>query len=397
MIRCLTAFCLTLLLTHRLAGAEASDDPRGAGVPDFEVRPGYRVTLAADDLGEARFIQLGNDGVVFLSQPDRGTVLALRDTDRDGTFDQRVEFVTGRKGVHSMDFVDGWLWISNAPQGSVFKARDTDGDLRADDIVDVVARGRLPSGGGHPTYGILVGKSRFYVAVSDPSNMDEDLKSDRKTIYSFSLDGSDQRTFATGIRNTEKLRFRPTSEGEMTSEIWGADHGSDWFGRPYGDSQGNQPITDLNPPDELNHYVEGGFYGHPFITGNRVPRPEFVNREDLHALASRTIAPAWSYGAHWAANGFTFVQGERFTGLRGDLVQAFHGSWNSSKRVGYCVSRVAFDPMTGLPWGLQTIVDCFDEKSGRVLGRPVDVIEDADGTLLFTCSLSRRIYRIDGR
>jgi len=43
------------------------------------------------------------------------------------------------------------------------------------------------------------------------------------------------------------------------------DHGSDWFGKPLEDKEDQgQPITDLIPPCEMNRYVQGGFYGHPF-------------------------------------------------------------------------------------------------------------------------------------
>ena len=34
--------------------------------------------------------------------------------------------------------------------------------------------------------------------------------------------------------------------------------------------ENSQPITDYNPPGEMNKYVEGGFYGHPFIVGNQM-------------------------------------------------------------------------------------------------------------------------------
>ena len=39
-----------------------------------------------------------------------------------------------------------------------------------------------------------------------------------------------------------------------------------------------QPLTDYNPAEEMNLYVEGGFYGHPFIVGSRVVRYEFLDK-----------------------------------------------------------------------------------------------------------------------
>jgi glucose/arabinose dehydrogenase len=360
----------------------------GPNVPPFHVRDGYRVTLVADNLGEARFIEFGDNGTLYLSQPRAGTILALRDTDNDGSFDARTEFVTGKRSVHCMHFKDGYLWFTQSADGTVHKARDTDNDGKADEVVQVIGQGVIPSGGGHPYRGILVSDDSIYITVSDPSNMTEELNSDRKTIYRFDLDGSNKRVFATGIRNTEKIRFRPG-----TQEIWGCDHGSDWFGRPYGDSERNQPITDLNPPEELNHYVEGGFYGHPYLTGNRVPRPEFAGRKDLHELAAKTTPPAWCFPAHWAPNGHTFLSTDHFPGHKGDLFVAFHGSWNASRRSGYCIERVLFDEMTGKPYGTLTVVSTLSGE-GRVLARPVDCAEAPDGSVLFSCDQTRRIFRI---
>lgn len=385
---------LAALAAALLAGPATAlaDGQRGDGVPPFDVRDGYRVTLAADDLGDARFIEFGDDGTLYLSQPREGKILSLTDKDGDGTFETRSEFVTGQPAVHSMDFADGWLWFTSAQLGFAKKARDADGDGAADEVVVVVPDGGIPAGGGHPFRGILVGPDRLYITVSDPSNMTEALDGDRKQILAFDLNGSNRRTFATGIRNTEKLNFRPGADGNLTGEVWGCDHGSDWFGKAYGDGKGEQPITDLMPPEEVNHYVEGGFYGHPYLVGDRVPRPEFADRKDLQELAAKTIPPAWKMAAHAAPNGHTFLAQDHFPGHRGDLFVAQHGSWNSSVPVGYAVLRVLFDPATGTPYGSLPVVTAVDGR--RVHARPVDCAEAPDGTVLFTCDKTHRIYRI---
>ena len=383
---------VSLVMSTSLASAQEASAAGASKVPAFTVRPGYKVTLAAESLGEARFMATApTPGDLLLSQPNAGKILTLRDTDNDGTYETRVTFVENEKAVHSMFVKDGWVWFTSSEQGVIKKARDTTGDGIADETVVVTSD--LPRGGGHATWGVAVGVDRVFVAVSDPGNMTEEPG--RNTIYSFKLDGSDKQVFATGLRNTLKLQFRVTHDGKLTDEIWGADHGSDWFGRPFGDRQGNQPITDLNPPDELNHYTQGAFYGHPFIVGNRIPRQEYVGkRDDLHELAGKTTPPALAYGAHWASNGFAFLSSDYFPGHKGDLVQAFHGSWNSSRRVGYCVSRVFFDPMTGLPAGIWTIVDGITPSGDNFLTRPVDVVELPSGELLFTDNQAQRIYRI---
>ena len=48
------------------------------------------------------------------------------------------------------------------------------------------------------------------------------------------LKGKDKKLWCSGIRNTEKLVIRPG-----TDEIWGMDHGSDWFGKRSAIPRGN--------------------------------------------------------------------------------------------------------------------------------------------------------------
>jgi glucose/arabinose dehydrogenase len=146
----------------------------------------------------------------------------------------------------------------------------------------------------------------------------------------------------------------------------------------------------------MNHYVQGGFYGHPFIVGNKIPRYEFLDRDDIIDLAEETIVPEWTSGAHWAANSMTFYTGDQFPSeIMGDAFVSYHGSWNRSVKSGYQVTRVLFE--FGHPYGEQPFVKFIDEKSD-VLGRPVDTLVEPDGSLLISedhgYDGTFRIYRL---
>lgn len=366
-----------------------------AGAQEFTVRQGYEVEVAVEDLPGARFMELDERGHLYISRPRQKDIVAFADADGDGRFEQLGAFVDGRELVHGMDFHEGWLYFASS--GRIERGRDIDGDGKANEVETVLAD--LPAGGGHWWRSLLVTDRYIYTSIGDEGNITDMTASEREKIWRFEPDGSGKTLFASGIRNTEKLRLRPG-----TDEVWGFDHGSDWFGRGAGDTDGEQPVTNLNPPDELNHYEEGGFYGHPFITGLRVPRYEYLERKDLHELAMKTIPPAWPMGAHWACNGWTFIDPEinERTGTfpddhGGDILIACHGSWNSSVKVGYCVARVMFDkdPMNeGQPVGLVKLVSCLGD-GGEVLGRPVDVVQCADGSVLFSVDFPRgRVYRL---
>jgi glucose/arabinose dehydrogenase len=362
---------------------------RGPNVPDFWVRAGYRVTLAAEKLNKPRFMEFDDKGTLFVSFPGAGNVLALTDKDKDGIFETNTRFITGKKDCHAMQFKDDWLYFSQT--GAIHKARDTNGDGVADDVETIIPEGALPRGGGHWWRSILVTDDAIYTSIGDSTNLTDESGSapERQKIWKFDLQGKNKKIFATGVRNTEKLLVRPG-----TKEIYGCDHGSDNFGLALGEKKGYQPLTDVMPPCEFNHYVEGGFYGHPFVVGMKVPRPEFQKKEDILDLVEKSIPPEWCFGAHWAPNGWTFVSKDYFPAHKGDALCALHGSWNSTNKVGYRVERIMFDPQTNKPFGSQMIVGALSEDGKTVLARPCDVTEAPDGTILFTCDQTGKIFRI---
>ncbi len=385
----MTHRCIFVVAAIALAAPSFAQQENKPEHEFFTVRAGYSVAPVAD-LPDARFLEFDDKGVLFCSRPDRGDIIALQDKDADGVFETRGDFVTGYRSAHGMCFHDGWLWF--ATMGSIHKARDTDGDLKADEIVDVIPVGTLPRGGTHWWRSLLVTKEGFYTSIGDSENISDQTKTDRQKIWHFALDGSDKKLVSSGIRNTEKLRFRPGTTG-----LWGFDHGSDYFGDKIG--KGSVGATDVNPPDELNKYTQGACYGHPFVVGNRVPRPEYLSRDDIGQLTDQTTPPEWSIGAHWAVNGFTFIDpalNEKSKALpadhSGDIFFAAHGSWNSTKRVGYCIGRILFED--GKPYGMLKIVSTLQEQNQVVWARPVDCAQAPDGTIVFSSDQPGRLYRI---
>lgn len=353
----------------------------------IQVREGFTLTVVQNEIQHPRFLQFDDRGTLYVSLPDAGKIKACRDQNGDGYYEKVTDFVTGHSTAHGMDWKNGWLWFTET--GAIFKAHDTNGDGKADEKVTVIPEGKLPKGGGHWWRPVLINKGRIYTAIGCSGNITNDKDTERLKIWSFALDGTDKQYFSGGLRNTEKLIVRPGTE-----EIWGMDHGSDWFGRPLEkNAPGNhQPITNMHPPEEMNHYVKDGYYGHPFITGNKLPRYEYMDREDIVALAEKTTMPEWRGGAHWAANAMTFYTGDQFPeSYKKDAFVAYHGSWNREEKAGYCVTHVFFDK--GHPYGELKYVN-FLTSEGEMLGRPVDVVQAPDGSLLISDDWGNTIYRL---
>jgi len=383
-----SASAFLVLACGSLSLGQAPEAGRRAD-PAIWVREGFSLSIAQGDIDRARFMAFAPDGTLFVSQPDSAQIQACRDENKDGYYEKTAVFVKDHPTVQGLFWYEGWLWFTES--GAIFRGRDTNGDGVADEQQTVIPNGRLPKG-GHWWRPILIHQGRLYTGIGDSGNITDEANTDREKIWTYDLEGRDTQLFVSGLRNTEKLVVRPGAD-----EVWGMDHGSDWFGRalegeknPHG-----QPITDLNPPDEMNHYVQGGFYGHPFVVGNRIPRYEFMNRPDIVALAAKTIPPQWSAQAHWAPNAMVFYTGGQFPEeYRGDAFVAYHGSWNREKKAGYCVTRVLFDQ--GRPYG-ELVYVSFLTREGKVRGRPVDVVVAPDGSLLISDDEGGRVYRLSYR
>jgi glucose/arabinose dehydrogenase len=356
------------------------------------VREGYTLSVAEDSIRKPRFMALDERGGMFVSVPSEGTIYRCEDKDGDGHYESKTTFLEGYesgKVLQGVQFYDGSLWC--ADMNHIYRATDRDQDGKAEEVKVIVGEDQLPiTGGGHKWRALLIHQDRIYTHVGDQSNATDEpiTENDRKKIWTFALDGSGKELFATGIRNTEKLVVRPGSD-----EIWGVDHDIDTLATKWESKQPQwgQPITDHNPPAELNHYVKGGFYGHPYILGKNMPNLNFLEHPDLLEMASKNIIPEWLFPAHCSGNGMCFYQGDAIPGAQGDAFVAFKGGWNATKKVGYRVSRILFDE--GHPYGELKIVD-FLKDGSEILGRPTDCIEAPDGSLLFSDDTGHRIYRL---
>jgi glucose/arabinose dehydrogenase len=356
------------------------------------VREGYALSVAVDGIKTPRFLATGPNETLFVSVPKEGKIMACRDADGDGAYEVQTPFVAGKEAntiLQGMQWHDGWLWF--AQLNAISKARDTNGDGKADEEVQVLGPEQLPTGarGGHMWRALLIHNGRIYTQVGDQTNAtDEPIEaSERKKIWSFALDGSGKKLFASGLRNTEKLVVRPG-----TDEIWGVDHDIDMMAAKLeGDRKFGQPFTDHNPPAELNHYVEGKFYGHPWIVGKNQPNLNLLSEPKLVEYAAMTTIPEWVMPAHCSANSLTFYSGEKIPQAHGDVFVAQRGGWNATTKVGYCLSRILFE--TGHPYGELKMVN-FLKNGTEVLGRPVDCTQAPDGSLLFSDDFGNKVYRL---
>lgn len=264
------------------------------------------------------------NGDVFLTEKTSDDIILLRDTDGDGVADLRSTYLSELHQPHGLAFPDQYLYIGEVSQ--VRRVRyEKDALEAAGPVETVTAPGSLGDGGGHWPRNIVFApdEKHFFVTVGSLSNRDVE-PAPRATVQRFAADGSDQTTFASGLRSPVGIAFYPG-----TDDLYVVVNERDGFG------------DDL-VPDYLTRVEEDGFYGWPFVYLGRFVDPKYEGQEA--DVLEQSLPPDLLFKAHSAPLGLVFYDGGQFPeAYSGDAFVAFHGSWNASVPTGYKVVRVPFE------------------------------------------------------
>jgi glucose/arabinose dehydrogenase len=217
------------------------------------------------------------------------------------------------------------------------------------------------------------------VTVGQPYNIPPPLKSalyakvGLGAILRFDRDGRGRAIFASGIRNSVGLDFNPKD-----ATLWFTDNQVDMMG-------------DDTPPGELNRATKAGqSFGFPWYGGGHV-RTQPYEHDTPPADA---VFPQIEMVAHAADLGMTFYRGTMFPErYRGGIFSAQHGSWNRTVPVGARVMFTGLKP-DGTADATAPFAEGWRQPDGSYAGRPVDVAELPDGSLLVSDDANGAIYRI---
>ncbi|MBN7812663.1 sorbosone dehydrogenase family protein [Algoriphagus sp. H41] len=372
---CLGMLCLN---AHCQQNASGKKDIRSATakvkLDRLELQPGFKIEVWAAEVPNARSMALSDNGTVFVGTRQGKNVYGLVDEDKDGKADVRYTLATGLDMPNGVAYKDGDLYVAEVSR--ILKFADIQNTL-AQPSYEVVFDG-YPSERHHGWKFIAFGPDGLlYVPVGAPCNICESENPFFASItrLDISKPGSKPEIYAHGVRNSVGFDWHP-----VTKELWFTDNGRDLMG-------------DDIPDCELNHATAAGqHFGYPYWHAGTVKDPDFG---DKGKPASAYIAPSVKMGPHNAPLGMRFYRGSMFPEpYHHSAIIAKHGSWNRSKKAGYEVEWVAMDA-SGKVTGQQTfITGWLDDASQEVWGRPVDVLELPDGSLLISDDMAGCIYRV---
>ena len=364
-------------------GVTASNRLRAQQSPQWVVPPGFQVTIFAENVENPREMALGPRGTVFVGSMAAGKVHAVIDRDGDYKADRVVLIASGLTMPNGVAMHNGALYV--ATSSKILRFDDIENRLDAHPV-PVVVRDSLPnSSAGHMWKHIAFGPDGLlYMSVGSPCNvcLSPPLVS---TIVRMKPDGSNLEVFAAGVRNSMGFDWHPT-----THEMWFTDNGRDMLG-------------DDVPADELNVASKPGMhFGFPYCHQGDVPDPEF----GAQRACSTTEPPVRKLGAHVAALGMKFYTGSMFPAeYRNAVIVAEHGSWNRSVPSGYRVMVLRTDGRRVTSY--EPLVQGFLPTGSKVpggwgagaaaLGRPADILQMPDGSILISDDKGNRILRVSYR
>jgi glucose/arabinose dehydrogenase len=214
---------------------------------------------------------------------------------------------------------------------------------------------------------------KLYISLGQPHNVPPPEKMDLYNewgiggIIRMNLDGSGREVYTRGVRNSVGQDFHPE-----TGELWFTDNQVDGMG-------------DDIPPGEINRQTAPGQH----FGGGDVRTNEYADQEP----PADAVMPVVETEAHAADLGMMFYTGDMFPAeYRNAIFSAQHGSWNRTTPVGarVMVTTIAEDGTAET----KHFAEGWLDENGEYPGRPVDVAQLRDGSILVSDDLAGAIYRI---
>lgn len=335
---------------------------------------GFSINLYAQ-VKNPRQMTLGDDGTVYVGSRSKagGRIHAVLNPDNNPVASEVVAITRGLKMPSGLTYRDGDLYVGAI--STIYRFNDIAANIKSGAKPEIITD-TLPNKSHHGWKFIEFGPDGLlYIPIGAPCNIC-DPEEIFASIHRMDINSTDRKLehVARGVRNTVGFDWDPVS-----GDLWFTDNGGDAMG-------------DEMPADELNHVtVTGEHFGYPYIHQGDTPDPKF----GINKNAADYTPPAQKLAFHAGAVGMAFYKGDMFpASFKNNIIIAEHGSWNRSDAAGH----------TGHMLTLVTIKDGKAVKyepfitgflqNNKAWGRPADVLELKDGSLLIADDEANAIYRV---
>jgi glucose/arabinose dehydrogenase len=337
-------------------------------IKKIKLPPGFKVEVYQAGVLDARGMREGAKGTIFVSSLFvAGKIYAI--TNSGG---KRETLTIAEKLFlpNGIEFHNGSLYV--ATPKDITRYDKIEDNLKSPPKPVMVKSG-LPGDIPHGWKFIKVGPDgKLYVPIGAPCNIcTPDFKKGYTQIWRMNLDGSGWESVVIGMRNTVGFDWHP-----KTKELWFGDNQRDW-------------LSEDLPNDELNRVTkQGQHFGFPYCHQGDFTDPQ----EGWGKSCKDFVKPALLIGPHAAPLGMRFYSGKMFPAkYQNAIFLTRHGPWNRTQKYAADVVAVFIDAKGNAK--MEPFLTGLVENN-QYLGRPADVLQLKDGSLLVSDDHNGAIYRV---
>ncbi len=363
-----------------------------ANLKNVKLPPGFKIDLYAV-VPDARHMAVAPNTNMLFVGTRKTRVWAVTDRNGDGAADEVKPFAPSLnfKVPNGVCWTkDGFLIVVEHNRVLNFPAAEFFYEGPDVAVIEVVPQGGLiPVEEESFNHGARVCRvaddGTLYIALGQPYNVQPAGKVDLYDklgiggiVRMNAFDGSKREVYSRGIRNSVGMDINPKDK-----TVWWTDNQTDGLG-------------DEVPPGELNRSTKvGEHFGYPYWNGKfkvagSGAAPDLKDMKE----PANAIAPQVEFPAHQAQLGMTFYSGKQFPAkYQGGMFVAAHGSWNRTKPSGALINFIPLKA-DGTAGASEVFAEGWLDANGVYKGRPVDVAQMKDGSILISDDYVGAIYRV---
>ena len=352
-------------------------------IAKLTIPDGFAMNVFAKNVKDARVIVFDAKARMLVSETSEGRIAVLEDTNKDGVADTNRTLISSLAKPHGLALLCANSATPTActlfvAQQSKLVSYDYDTETgtttNPKKLLDIPAT--ATDRHFTRTLQFLPDNLTLLISVGSSCNVCNETDAMRGRIMAYNITTGKVGEYARGLRNAVFMTLSPN-------------------GNVFATEMGRDGLGDGFPPDEINLLQASNDYGWPNCYGKNVHDGVFDTNTYIRDPCTEPFeTPSLvDLPAHSAPLGLAFMPSTWATNPSGNLLVAYHGSWNSSVPTGYKIARVSFDT-DGNYVGITDFISGWLTSDGTKLGRPVDLVFGSDNALYISDDDTGTIYRL---